>query len=69
MLTSDALAYCDNSPVKLGGLVGVSSQAVSQWGEYVPELSAAKLEKITGGKLAYDYGLYRSLEDAKKKAA
>lgn len=69
MLTSEALAYCDNSPVKLGKLIGKTSQAISQWGEIVPEPSAARLEKKSKGKLKYDCELYMKLEAEKKQAA
>lgn len=38
--------------------LGVSKQAVSQWGELVPPASAALLEKITAGALVFDPNSY-----------
>lgn len=67
MKTSDALAYADNSPPKLAEMLGISPHAIYQWGEIVPELSAAKMEKITDGKLVYDFSFYRSIDAAKKE--
>lgn len=54
MKTSDALKYYSNSPLLLGRALGISSQAVSQWGEYVPFKRAWQLEKITNGELTIE---------------
>lgn len=39
--------------------LGISVQAVSQWGEIIPEGRAYKLESLTGGVLKVDPSLYR----------
>lgn len=54
MKTSTALAYYSNSPLLLGRALGISSQAVSQWGDDVPLLRALQLEKLTNGELSVD---------------
>lgn len=38
--------------------IGISPQAVGQWGEIIPERAALKLERITNGDLKYDPSLY-----------
>ncbi|HAS8353580.1 TPA: hypothetical protein I7721_21105 [Vibrio vulnificus] len=43
---------------KVACALGVSDQAVSQWGEIIPERVALKLERITNGALKYDPSLY-----------
>jgi len=54
MKTSDALKYYSNSPLLLGRALGISSQAVSQWGEDVPFKRAWQLEKLTNGELTIE---------------
>lgn len=39
------------SAANVAKALGVSTAAVSQWGETVPELRAYQLQKITKGKL------------------
>lgn len=39
--------------------LGVSFQAVSNWGEIIPKGAALELEKITNGALKCDLSLYR----------
>lgn len=39
-------------------VLGVSPQAVGQWGDVIPERAALLLEKLTGGALKYDPSLY-----------
>lgn len=67
MFTSDALAYCSNSPAELGRLVGVTSQAISQCGDVLPERLAARLEKASNGALRYDPDFYKAHDEAKKQ--
>lgn len=43
-----------NTAVKLN----IKKSSISQWGEIIPEKRAARLEKITKGKLKYDPSLY-----------
>ncbi|CQJ61356.1 TPA: helix-turn-helix domain-containing protein [Yersinia enterocolitica] len=40
--------------------LGISEQAVCQWGNIIPEKNALRLSQLTDGKLAYDESLYRS---------
>lgn len=54
MKKTDALAYFDDSPVRLAAVLGIRSQAVSQWGDEVPRLRALELERITNGALRAD---------------
>lgn len=39
-------------------VLSLSKGCISQWGEIIPEKQAARLEKITKGKLKYDPSLY-----------
>lgn len=39
--------------------LGVTSQAVSQWGEIIPERMAYRVEKRTRGKFKVDPALYQ----------
>lgn len=60
MFKKDALAYFDNSRKLLAAHCNCSPEAVSQWGDRVPEVQAARLEKMTCGVLSYsleDYGV------------
>ena len=57
MKTKDAIAYF-GSGAALATAVGISRAAVSQWGDLVPLATAARLEKITEGKLALDIERY-----------
>lgn len=57
MLKTTALAYFKTLSA-LAQALGVTLQAVSQWGTLVPESSAYKLESITRGKLRVDPKLY-----------
>lgn len=42
----------------LAKALGISSSAVSQWGDYVPEKQARRLERITEGRLKVDEACY-----------
>jgi transcriptional repressor of cell division inhibition gene dicB len=44
---------------KITKLLGLSSGAISQWGEVVPEGQAYKLESLTKGRLKVDSSLYQ----------
>lgn len=57
--TADALAHYDNDAHKVAAALGISRQAVEQWGENVPETSAYKLQVITAGKLKVNQAAYR----------
>lgn len=40
--------------------LGVSAQAVSNWGDLIPKGAALELEKITNGALKCDLALYKN---------
>jgi DNA-binding transcriptional regulator YdaS (Cro superfamily) len=58
MKTKDAIAHFGTAAA-LARAVGISSPAVSQWGELVPLATAARLEKITNGALVLNLEDYR----------
>lgn len=57
MYTCEAVRHFGNK-TKLAEALEVTSGYVSQWGDLVPELQAARLEKITQGVLIYEPSLY-----------
>lgn len=59
MLTSEALRVYE-SKTAIADVLGISPSAVSQWGEYVPPLSAMKLAKHSRGKLRFDPDVYET---------
>jgi len=54
MKTKDAIKHF-GSPKNLAKALGISKQAVSQWGTYLPEGKAFKLQVMTGGALVAAY--------------
>lgn len=53
MKKASALTYF-GSASKLARAIGVTRSAVQQWGDLVPPLSAAKLERASNGALKFD---------------
>lgn len=53
MLTRKALEHFGDK-YKLADALSISRQAVEQWGEYVPEGTAYKLQVMTAGVLRVD---------------
>lgn len=53
MKKADAVKHY-GSPSALAKALGITLQAVGQWGDDVPELRQYQLEKLTGGKLKAD---------------
>ncbi len=51
---------------RLAANLGITVQAVYDWPEVIPEAMAARLEKLTNGRLVYDHVLYMTLKDKKK---
>tara|TARA_R110001583_G_scaffold34551_1_gene115883 strand:- start:31098 stop:31319 length:222 start_codon:yes stop_codon:yes gene_type:complete len=55
ILTEDAIEYFGGrhrgGVVKLAEALGITHGAVSQWGQYVPELQAYKLKELCGDGL------------------
>lgn len=68
MKTLDAISYYETTAA-LAVVLEITSGAISQWGEFVPEWAAARLEKLTDGKLKYDHEFYMAHKRAKKQAA
>ncbi|MFA5387727.1 MAG: Cro/CI family transcriptional regulator [Candidatus Paceibacterota bacterium] len=60
MLSSTVFAYF-SSKTEVWRLLGLTSGAVSQWGEVVPEKQAMRLERLTKKKLKYDPSLYQKV--------
>lgn len=48
MTTKDALSLFDNSYRKLAEALGITEQAVRQWGDAVPELRVYQIRVIKG---------------------
>lgn len=44
---------------KIAHELGVSEQAVSMWGEVIPEKNALRLHQLTKGDLEYNGDIYR----------
>ena len=69
MKTADAIAYFSESEdgrgakIRIARALGLTSGAVSQWGDVVPEKQAYRLEDITGGSLKIDKTLYEQPGD------
>jgi len=61
MRTADVIQYYGSS-LEAGRVLGISRQAVDQWGEAVPEGSAYKLQVITGGRLQVDPVCYKKTQ-------
>ncbi len=57
MKKQDAISYF-GTQAKIARAAGISRQAVSQWGEFVPPAIATLLAKISGGKLIFDPSSY-----------
>lgn len=57
MLKSDAVAHF-RSQRAVADVLGISEQAVSMWGDLVPEGRAYQLELLTKGKLRADRNCY-----------
>lgn len=54
MLKSDALRHFKNNGAEIARKLNIGRAAVCKWGEMVPPLQAAKLQKITRGKLRFN---------------
>lgn len=48
MTTKEALALFDNSYRKLAEALGITEQAVRQWGDSVPELRVYQIKCVSG---------------------
>lgn len=50
MLTTDAVTFF-RGKAKVAAALGISPAAVSQWGDFVPQLRQFQLHALSGGKL------------------
>lgn len=53
----DVLKYF-GSQIKTADSLGISQEAVSKWGDVIPEGRALKLARITNNELAYEEKYY-----------
>lgn len=55
---------------KVAATLGIAHTSVIGWDEEViPEAMAARLDRITNGKLKYDHNFYMAYKKARKQAA
>lgn len=59
MKKTDVMNFFKNRAVDVASACGVTSAAVAQWDEIIPERNALKLDRVTEGKLRYDPSLYQ----------
>lgn len=57
MKKKDAISYFGTQSA-IARAAGISRQAVSQWGEFVPPAIANLLVEVSGGKLIFDPSSY-----------
>ncbi|MDE9467509.1 Cro/CI family transcriptional regulator [Xenorhabdus bovienii] len=58
MKKNEVLRYF-NTVNSVAKAIGITSSAVSQWSQTIPERAALRIEKITNGALKYDAELYK----------
>lgn len=63
MRTKDVLQHFQTSHAAAKA-IGITRQAIEQWGEAVPEGTAYKIQVITGGLLQVDQTMYQKKEKA-----
>jgi len=63
MLKKDVIDHFGKS-INVCNALSLTSGAVSQWGEIIPEKQAMKLDRITKGKLKYDPAAYEKVKRA-----
>jgi hypothetical protein len=66
MKTKDAISHYGTTAA-LAEVLELTSGAISQWGEFVPEWVAGRLKEETKGALVYDIELYKRLSREKKE--
>lgn len=69
MLTKTALRHFDGSQAAMARALGISSAAVSKWGDIVPFESATALEILTDGVLRVDQRKYPRIQEALARRA
>jgi len=68
MKTQDAITHAGGS-LKLSRLLGLSSGAISQWGDFPPDNRQLQLERITLGALKAEPGCMDRVLGFKDKVA
>ncbi|MDE9536943.1 Cro/Cl family transcriptional regulator [Xenorhabdus bovienii] len=58
MKKNEVLKYF-NTVNSIAKAIGITSSAVSQWREIIPERAALRIEKITDGALKYSAEMYK----------
>ena len=66
MKTDQVIAFY-GTKTAIAKVLGISQVAVTRWGEVVPEKRAARLERLSGGKLIYDPMVYDQHKQSKKR--
>lgn len=61
MKTVDVIEYFGSQP-KVAKALNITKQAISKWGDTVPELRQYQIEVITGGRLKSDFSNERILK-------
>lgn len=56
------------SIAKTANTLRIAHTSVIGWQDVIPERMAARLEKLTDGRLVYDHVLYMTLKDKKQAA-
>ena len=69
MITKANAVNAIGSVRELAAMLNITVQAVYDWPDVIPEAMAARLEKLTNGKLVYDHEFYMAYKKDKKKAA
>lgn len=67
MKTSAAVKFFGKR-IRIAEVLKVTRAAVYQWGDVVPLVSAYELERLSGGKIRVDHGLYLHGRPKKKAA-
>ena len=57
MRKQDVLDYYQTS-ARVAEALGITPQAISQWGDIIPFFSAFRLHQMTGGRLKLDVRMY-----------
>ena len=55
MTTDDAIDYCGGSASELARRLGISRQAIDNWGRWPPPGRQIQIEHMTGGALRAEY--------------
>ncbi len=59
MRKDQVIEHFDGKQVLVARALRLTSSAISQWGDIIPEAQAMKLERLTKGALVYDPAVYQ----------